>query len=324
MKAKYVLKLILPVLLLVGSLQVTRANNVRITRNVTVNGGDIFAIGANQFATLDFGIAWDNSWRDDFNWDAVYVFIKYRKIGTTDWKHVSLRNTAHTVSAGYSCWVARSAVDDDASGVFVYRAEAGLGEAFVDMRLQWTITKDGLTKSDFMSGQVEYSVMCVEMTYIPKGPFCIGDTRSLYSLGKKYRTILPEWDLIKNDGTLKFQGTGDPVTDVNYVTYPFSNAANRVNETRSDPSNAWYATQTKDALWQVEFPAVKTIRYFGVSGVRGYESYRPTQWNIYGSVNGNPPWNKLMTTDLTASDWECGEWDLYPVPRAIKIDNPNP
>ena len=48
-----------------------RANNVRVRGDVKI---DQLAITPQGVATVFFTLEWDNSWRDDFNHDAVYFF----------------------------------------------------------------------------------------------------------------------------------------------------------------------------------------------------------------------------------------------------------
>ena len=45
-----------------------RANNVRIIEDAKIGNLE------NGYAELTFTIAWDNSWRDDYNWDAVCFY----------------------------------------------------------------------------------------------------------------------------------------------------------------------------------------------------------------------------------------------------------
>lgn len=79
-------KLILGIILflLFGSI---RANNIAVT-NVRLMGQDTTAgaNNSNNFCFVDFGVSWSNSWRTSyppFNWDAAWVFVKFRW-GTTD------------------------------------------------------------------------------------------------------------------------------------------------------------------------------------------------------------------------------------------------
>lgn len=310
------IRILVCILTLLLVLPDVNANNVRVTRNVQV---DPTAIVGN-IATLDFAIEWDNSWRDDFNWDAVYIFLKCKKETDTDWKHVLLMDQYHDVSTGYEYWMAKSnATVDAAQGIFIQRGKNGNGFAAAELKLKWNIAKNGLTTTDFIDGSVKYTAMCIEMVYVPKGAFHIGDMYSKNTLGKVYRPILPEWDLIKNDGSMQFYATGDP-SSAHYRTYPPSNAANRVNETRAVYSNAWYATQGAGARWWVVFPQPKRVTYFAISGAAGHQAYRPSAWKLSGSNDG-VNWDVLFTNNPQLDEWYIGT-DSYPAQRALKIETP--
>ena len=50
------------------------ANNVKIVGDIKVTTAQL----SGNIASFDFTVTWENSWRDDFNHDAVYVFLKYK------------------------------------------------------------------------------------------------------------------------------------------------------------------------------------------------------------------------------------------------------
>lgn len=296
------------------------ASNVRIERDVWI---DPYAI-QNGIATIDFKIAWDNSWRDDENWDAVYVFLKYKKGNENIWSHVLLMDAAHEFTDGYGYWTrkAPNGAVNRTQGVFIYREQNGGGQAEVDVKLRWMLSQNGLSQADFQnvgSGGVECRLMCIEMVYVPKGPFALGDKSSTNALGNTYNTILPEWDLIKNDGSMTFFASGDINSD-HYIRYSPENAANRVNEIRSKiVDNAWYATTAGASEWGVDFGTKKTVRYFGINGVLGYPAYVPALWGFYGSDSKTGPWTTLGT--YNASNWSI-DVNSYPITNAIKISSP--
>jgi len=61
-------------------------NNVRISGEP-----DVQLNATSDSLSLTFILSWDNSWRDNFNWDAVWLFVKYKKEGSTDaWSHLYL------------------------------------------------------------------------------------------------------------------------------------------------------------------------------------------------------------------------------------------
>lgn len=290
-----------------------KANNIRITRNVVVEPGLI----VNNIATIDFALEWDNSWRDDFNWDAAYVFLKFKKKTENEWKHVLLKSEGHMVSGDYQWWVnSNTTTVDNGTGVFIYRKANGKGKALVDLKLKWLITRNGLTTADFYNENVEYTAMCIEMVYIPTGSYWLGDGDSKKTFKTNCQWLSPEYDLIRQDGTMKFEASGDKSSN-DYRQYPPDNAADHISESRNVMDNAWYAT-TASSWWRVEFDTPKRVRYFGVSGVSGRTSNRPTSWNFEGSNDGTS-WTNLRS--CTQDEWFIvSTGNSYPVGKVLKID----
>ena len=58
-----------------------------------------------NYAFVQFNLSWENSFKDDINWDAAWVFVKYKVAGGTEWKHAYLNTTAsnHVIPDGYPC-----------------------------------------------------------------------------------------------------------------------------------------------------------------------------------------------------------------------------
>jgi formylglycine-generating enzyme required for sulfatase activity len=129
-------------------------NNIQVS-NVTVLSG------TNQ---IQFDISWDNSWRSDVlqNWDAAWVFMKYRDIDGK-WKHLPFTNQAKIVPPGYNADIVT-----DSTGALLYRNVSGSG----------TSTMAGIKlgiPSQFALGVFDIKLFGIEMVYIPTGPFWVGD-----------------------------------------------------------------------------------------------------------------------------------------------------
>src|SRR5882762_7012723 len=94
------------------------ANNIQVSR-ITLTGNN----SANQFVLIGFDLSWDNSWRistGPANWDAAWVFAKFRLKGQTTWNHAILHyvngsggGDGHTVPSGA---VIASSNDNGAGG----------------------------------------------------------------------------------------------------------------------------------------------------------------------------------------------------------------
>jgi len=312
------LKLLFWVLYFCLSVPAVKANNVRIVQEIEV--GDQFP---DQTATLSFKIAWDNSWRDDFNWDAVYIFLKYRKKEEAEWKHVFLMDNGHVLSSGFGYQMAKTGTLHRSLGIFVERNTQGSGDVSVALSLKWKIDQNGLVTTDFLNDLVEVQATCIEMVYHPQGAFCLGDGASEGSFQTEYRPILPEWDVLRNDGTMTFSSSDDPNSET-YKAYPPSNAANRVNENRYQYiRNAWVSNGSGAVSWIVDFGPDesnwKKILYFGVSGVIGREGNRPTTWNFKGRRTKDEDWQLLWTGDGAVDSWVI-ENNSYPVQRALAVN----
>lgn len=137
----------------------TFANNLNIT-GTSVAG-----------STLTFKINWDNSWyaaAAPFNWDAVWVFVKYKDCSTSNWQHASLSTNAvdHSVAGG----VLQVDAVTDGKGVFIRRKATGSGK--IDTSL---VT---LKISTPASGTYNFRVFGVEMVRILKESFLVGDGAS--------------------------------------------------------------------------------------------------------------------------------------------------
>lgn len=136
--------------------------------HVTCKPADTKGVGA-----ITFDLAWDHSWRAAWevpeaqhggkgtlkleNWDAAWVFVKFRKPGA-DWKHATLSTNAadQKVPAGATLDVGLS--DDPAGsgtggkrglGAFVYRSAPGSGVIdWKGITLRWLYSADGVASVD--------------------------------------------------------------------------------------------------------------------------------------------------------------------------------
>ena len=118
-----------------------KANNVRILREADIPATSI----VDNIALINMDIAWDNSWRDEFNWDAVYIFLKYKLKTETTWKHAYLMDGGHRLgSSGFEYQMAKSVPDiNKCMGIFVQRSEAGSGSVRLSLQLRWLLTVNG-------------------------------------------------------------------------------------------------------------------------------------------------------------------------------------
>jgi hypothetical protein len=162
--------------------------------------------------TITFDLAWDWSWRAAWevdaaqtggkeklkleNWDAAWVFVKYRLPGGS-WRHAMLAAEAakHAVPAGAALEVGKSNDGKKGVGVFIHRAAAGQGpNDWKGVTLRWLLpvgpdaeeggtsefemhaTKDKPAEVvAFDPAKAEVKVLALEMVYVPQCAFWLGD-----------------------------------------------------------------------------------------------------------------------------------------------------
>ena len=145
------------------------ANNISISNvNTTTTGGSRY---------LNFTVGWDNSWRtatNPNNWDAAWVFIKFKKNANTAWQHATVvyAGTGTATACGHTEPTgATIATPTDGKGIFIYRNADGQGSVnFANATIKWDFVADGLALNDAVTVQA----FAVEMVYVPQGSFYLG------------------------------------------------------------------------------------------------------------------------------------------------------
>jgi formylglycine-generating enzyme required for sulfatase activity len=168
---------VLIIFLLVFSFEI-KANDI-VVKNVRLTGQ------VNDSHTLiNFDLNWKNSWRNSTNWDAAWLFVKY-KVNNGDWLHATLSSNAvdHSTPAGST--ISPSA---DGKGIFIYRSTEGTGENdFKNISLRWNYPTD-LVAND---AQVTVKVFAIEMVYVPGGSYAVGDGTSINTFHIAGDTLTP-------------------------------------------------------------------------------------------------------------------------------------
>jgi hypothetical protein len=117
-----------------------------------------------QSIQVQFDLNWGNTWKDDINWDAVWVFMKYKDANGV-WKHAKVSPTGHSNGQGTPNLIEPTS---DQMGAFVRLAFEGQGNFSSEgMQLRWNYGADGLVS---VSG-LEVRVFAIEMVYHPQGDF---------------------------------------------------------------------------------------------------------------------------------------------------------
>jgi hypothetical protein len=151
------------------------ANNTSIS-NVSLTGKNT----GSQYILVQFDISWENSWRSSSapnNWDAAWVFVKYR-VASGAWQHAWLNESGHTAPSGSTIdpglltpGAAFNASTNPGLGAFIYRSADGTGTfSKTGVQLRWNYGANGVAND----AVVEVSVFAIEMVYVLAGSFAAG------------------------------------------------------------------------------------------------------------------------------------------------------
>jgi formylglycine-generating enzyme required for sulfatase activity len=149
------------------------------------NGLTITNLTVNQAAgTVTFTVQWQNSFRDAENWDAVWIFVKFRDCAapkTTPFTHglISATLADHTFPASLEPTCANGTAPcidaaPDNTGVMLRRTSTGFGTVSGTVTLRVTNLP--------ATGSYDVRVIGIEMVFIPQGNFYAGDATSTYSI----------------------------------------------------------------------------------------------------------------------------------------------
>jgi formylglycine-generating enzyme required for sulfatase activity len=147
------------------------ANNLKISEG-TIVSQDSFS----GTAKVQFSLAWDNSWRDFSNYDAVWIFIKYSTGSEDIWHHATLASSGTNPSGFFSGTGTplEIIVSSGMKGCFLQRDVSSSGSVAAEgIQLNWNYSYDGLTSDQLKF--VDIKIFGIEMVYIPKGSFYAGD-----------------------------------------------------------------------------------------------------------------------------------------------------
>lgn len=195
-------------LILVAFSYHTVANNIAIS-NLTLTDQNT----DNGYYLVAFDLSWENSWRAALgpaNWDAAWIFIKYRTQSSTDWRHGTLHyvdgsgtGDGHTVPNNAVISSSNDTGAGGANGVFLHRSSELTQSTvtYTEIELRWDYAIDGLSDN----AVIEIAVFAIEMVYIPEGNYILGDgdgiSESTYSIHSTDNTHLTISDgLVTNIG----------------------------------------------------------------------------------------------------------------------------
>src|SRR5688572_19297436 len=153
-------------------------NNVQVS-NVRLTGQNT----TDNFTMVEFDIMWENSWRyapgsGPGNWDATWIFIKYKIGDGGNWQHAWLNDTGHTYCNNTELTNGLRSPElpfnyntNPSLGIFLYRNSPGSGtHSCNDIKLKWNYGSNNVPDD----AQVDIRVFAIEMVYIPQGNFYVG------------------------------------------------------------------------------------------------------------------------------------------------------
>lgn len=130
-----------------------RANNISISNITSVTGSG--------FVQLQFDLSWENSWRSSINYDAAWVFFKFKDLDGT-WRHLNLTNANNSITSGFSI-----SVPGDLTGAMIFRNTTSSGTVTL------TAIRVGVTN---LPGSFDIKGFALEMVQIPvSDQYYLGD-----------------------------------------------------------------------------------------------------------------------------------------------------
>jgi formylglycine-generating enzyme required for sulfatase activity len=158
-------KLLVVCLFSLGVFSSLKANNIAVS-NVTLKKRNTIS----DYVSVSFDLSWENSFRNSTgssNWDAAWVFVKYKIGATGEWKHATLNTTGHTIPSG------GTSSQTDGTGIFLYRNTTGNGTFTLNgVELRWNYGTDGVPDES----KIYVKVFAIEMVHIPQGSFQAGSS----------------------------------------------------------------------------------------------------------------------------------------------------
>lgn len=152
-------------------------------------------------ATIRFDLAWNDSWRDQTNHDAVWIFFKALPAAGGGWQPVRLAADKVLDPTGYTQEKDGTRLDfivpdgpDGFVGMFVRRAEEGKGPvaakgvtAILDLAASKALGK--------VTSETKVTPLAIEMVYVDEGPYALGsgglELNGLYEYSDGVENVKP-------------------------------------------------------------------------------------------------------------------------------------
>ncbi len=264
----------------IGNMTAVYGNNVRISGEP-----DVQLNATSDSLSLTFTLSWDNSWRDNFNWDAVWLFVKYKKEGSTDaWSHLYLGGEQTGTSV---LEIDPGNTGNQVVGAFVYPKNKGAFN-IAGERVTLKASLNGLSASDISDKKVYFAVSAIEMVLIPYGAYYLGDGVSNLCFHEAY---VAERNPIRLNGYKSLDASS---------IHSNHNASLPVNAIDNNMGTHYHSAGIEDEWFMIDFGMRKEMRYFTISthyGGTGYfleGSNDKSTWSVLWSGNGSA-WSQTLS-----------------------------
>ena len=264
----------------IGNMTAVYGNNVRISGEP-----DVQLNATSDSLSLTFTLSWDNSWRDNFNWDAVWLFVKYKKEGSTDaWIHLYLGGEQTGTSV---LEIDPGNTGNQVVGAFVYPKNKGAFN-IAGERVTLKASLNGLSASDISDKKVYFAVSAIEMVLIPYGAYYLGDGVSNLCFHEAY---VAERNPIRLNGYKSLDASS---------IHSNHNASLPVNAIDNNMGTHYHSAGIEDEWFMIDFGMRKEMRYFTISthyGGTGYfleGSNDKSTWSVLWSGNGSA-WSQTLS-----------------------------
>lgn len=278
-----------------GGLSPVLGNNIRVDGKTSI----VNFVG-NDTAVIEVKLLWDNSWRDDFNWDAAWVFFKFKKRGLENpWQHAYLSSSGHTLTplagnegGGYANMVGVNG--GKVNGLYVMRNSISEGNVHVRLQVKWPLSGTGLSRSDFGEdlNKIYVAVHAIEMVYIPYGAYYLGDGTSHLCF---HEYFAPDRNPIRQNGYESLSASSIYLGSA-LPEYAIDN----------DINTNYHSAGNSDEWLMIDFGEPKEMRYFTIRthyGGTGYYlegSNDGTAWSVLWSGNGSA-WSQTLSKHTISS-----------------------
>ena len=167
--------ILLSIIFCFAAFSVAWASNLQLS-----NLDEVSANASTGTITFSFNLTQDNSWRNQTNYDAVWIFMKYSTDGGATWKHASMAGSGIN-PAGFSIPAQFQSqfeimVPSDQKGFFVQRSGQAAGNiALTGIQFVWNYGLDGVSAVVAQAANTLHTIYGIETVYIPQGAFYAGD-----------------------------------------------------------------------------------------------------------------------------------------------------